>query len=440
MAKAHYRWLLEQLPKWEADGVLPAEAAARLTSYATQQERQGAELRGESRVAQIVMGALGALLVGTGVLALIAHNWDSIPREVRLGGSFGMLALAQGLLAWVLRRGDGAAQWMREAVGMFLVLAAGGCLALVCQIYNLGGDWPEFLFAWIALALPVLWAARAHSVAVFHLTCIAVWTVDRVGNAGSIQTPWLYPLLLVAMAPYWPGFRKTRPPLPGPVRWVAAASAFTGFASIAHHLAETRLDGEQWLLILTCACMALLPLSRDGIEEHTWRKPQVVLGALGLFFLAFLMSGSWMSKTTREALHSALTLPWFWVLAAVFGVFAVIALLQKRWALVAISTLALTPLLTFLVAPERSGWFLSWSFTAHLFLIGLVMVLAEFFGAKGAPRLGALLVAMLIVVRMADSGLPLLTKAVVFIVVGLGFIAFNLAWSRWRSQRRVAAA
>lgn len=439
MAKSHYRWLLEQLPKWEADGVLPAEAAARLTSFATQQEERGGEPGGESRVAQIVMGALGALLVGAGVLALIAHNWDSIPRAVRLGGSFVLLACAQGLLAWVLRRVDGAAQWTREAAGMFLVLAAGGCLALVCQIYNLGGDWPEFLFAWIALALPVLWAARAHSVAVFHLICIAIWTVDRVGAAESIQTPWLYPLLLAAMAPYWPGFKQARPPLPGLVRWAAASSALAGFACIAHHLAETKLDGEQWLLILTCACVALVPLSREGIEERTWRKPQVVLGAWGLFFLAFLMSGSWMSKTTREALHSALALPWFWVLVGVLAVFVVIALLQKRWALVAISTLALTPLLSFLVAPERSGWFLSWSFTAHLFLIGLVMILAEFFGAKGAPRLGALLVAALIVVRMADSGLPLLTKAVVFIVVGLGFIAFNLAWSRWRSQRRAVA-
>lgn len=435
---SHYRWLLNQLTKWESEGLLTAEATARLRSHAEQQEREGGGGRGESRVAQVVMGALGALLVGAGVLALIAHNWDSIPRNARLGGSFVLLAAAQVLLAWVLRCGESAAQWKREAAGMFLVLAAGGCLALVAQIYNLGGDWPEFLFVWIWLAIPVLWATRAHSVAVFHLVCIAIWALDRIESTDPLKNPWLYPVLLAAAIPYWPGFQRPRPPLPGVVRWFAALSALVGFGSLANYQVE-KWDGAQWLVILTFACVALLPLSRAGIDERTWRKPQVVLGALGLLVMALVMSGSWMSKTMRAAIHSAVELPWFWVLAAVFAIFAAMALLQKRWALAAISTLALTPLLTFLVTAERSGWFLSWFFTTHLFLIGLVMILAEFFGAKGAPRLGALLVATVIVARMGDSGLPLLTKAVVFIVVGLGFIVFNIAWSRWKTARRAAA-
>lgn len=436
---SHYRWLLNQLTKWEAEGLLTAEAAARLRSHAEQQEREGGGGRGESRVAQVVMGALGALLVGAGVLALIAHNWDSIPRNARLGGSFVLLAAAQVLLAWVLRCGESAAQWKREAAGMFLVLAAGGCLALVSQIYNLGGDWPEFLFAWIVLAAPLLWAVRAHSVAVFHFVCIAIWTIDKVESSGLLLSPWLFPALLAAAIPYWPGFQKPRPALPGPVRWIAALCALAGFSAVAFHACRDARDGSAWLTMLSAACVAMLPLSREGVEERLSRKPQVLLGALYLFGQAFVLSHSWLSKMLGTHLHRAASLPWFWVLAFVFAVFFAVALVQKRWGLAAIATLALTPLLTFLFPQEKGGWFLSWFFTAHLFLIGLVMILAEFFGAKGAPRVGALLLAVLIVTRMADSELPLLTKAAVFIVVGVGFIAFNFAWPRLRAGRRAAA-
>jgi uncharacterized membrane protein len=35
-------------------------------------------------VAQIIMGSLGALLIGTGLIAVIGYNWDDFSRPVRL--------------------------------------------------------------------------------------------------------------------------------------------------------------------------------------------------------------------------------------------------------------------------------------------------------------------------------------------------------------------
>ena len=46
---------------------------------------------------------------------------------------------------------------------------------------------------------------------------------------------------------------------------------------------------------------------------------------------------------------------------------------------------------------------------------------------------------MLIIVRMSDSELSLITKSVVFIVTGLAFIGFNIVWSRWKKAKGVAA-
>jgi len=436
---SHFRWLIDQLPGWEKSGLLPADAAERLKAHALKQEESG----GESKVAQIVMGVLGALFVGSGVLALIAHNWDHIPRQMRIAGSFVLMASAQGLVAWVIVKGDGLSRWVREAAALFLVLASGGCLALVSQIYNMGGDWPDFLFVWLLLAVPLLWALRAHSCALFHLVCITVWTVDRMDHwrlRPWQDSPWIYLVLLALMLVYWPGFARPRPALPNAVRWTAAVSALLGFCAIASYsLRRAGGDGEIWPFMLTFANVAMLPLSREGIDERTSRKPQVVLGTLGLLVTGFICSTSWGARNLGSHLKEAGEDAWCWVLVALLAVFAVTALVRRRWAVAAIGSITLLPLLSLASLQTGAQPDLSWAFTIHLFLVGLVMILAEFFGAKGSPRFGALLVTILILVRMGDSELPLMTKAVVFIITGVAFIVFNVVWTQWKKGKGVAA-
>ena len=433
---SHYRWLIDQIPEWEKSGLLPSEVAGRMRAFAEEKERAQAEGRGESKVAQMVMGALGALLVGAGVLALIAYNWDSVPRGVRITGSFALMAAAQALVAWILHRGDAMPRWIREAGASLIIFAAGGCLALVSQIYNMGGDWEDFLLVWLLLVVPVMWTLRAHTCALFHLVCITIWTASRMHGWSQREwhdSAWLFPILFSTALMYWPGFARPRPALPNAVRWVAAVSALVGFCAVTSHSQRLgHVSAGLWLFMLTFANVAMLPLSKAGIDERLARKPQVVLGAGALIGMGFLFSTQWGSREISGAFRETSHTPWCWLLVAVFVGFAIFALLQRRWAVVAVGLLALVPLLALFHFSAKPD--LSWAFTLHLFAIGLVMIIAEFFGAKGSPRFGALLVTLLILTRMSDSGLSLLTKSIVFIVTGLAFISFNIIWSRRTRQ------
>jgi len=67
MSASRNRWLLEQLPLWEGEGLLTAEAARTLRA------RHAVEAAGPG-LGQIMMGALGALLLGSGLIAVIGHN------------------------------------------------------------------------------------------------------------------------------------------------------------------------------------------------------------------------------------------------------------------------------------------------------------------------------------------------------------------------------
>lgn len=108
--------------------------------------------------------------------------------------------------------------------------------------------------------------------------------------------------------------------------------------------------------------------------------------------------------------------------------FALLALVRRRWAVLAIASISLLPLLH--AGSRHDGTLLSWLALLHLSAIGITLIVLEFAGKKGAPRLGATLLSVLIIARMADSDLSLLAKGVAFIGVGIAFLGFNILMGR----------
>src|SRR2546430_10467869 len=70
------RWLLAELPELVAGGILSAENAEALRQH------YAATDSGEPRRIGFVLSAiLGSLLVGGGIILLVAHNWDFLRSE-----------------------------------------------------------------------------------------------------------------------------------------------------------------------------------------------------------------------------------------------------------------------------------------------------------------------------------------------------------------------
>jgi len=447
MNTSHQRWLLEQLPQWEREGLLTADAARTL------RERNAVD-DSQPGLAQIVMGALGALLIGTGLIAVIGYNWDDFSRPVRLLFAFLPLLLTQLFSFRVLQRGVAFSAWVRETAALLQALATGACIALVSQIYNLGGEWPDFLFWWFMLSLPLVWVLRSHAVAIFYLIAIAIWSVNQVDHGRPwYDSPLLYPLLLLGLLPYWPGW-KSQASLSISVRWVMTLSAIFGFCSAAVFVCArgTINSGYHeesfiWLWTLTAAAFALIPLNQRSIDESMRRKPQVILGSLWLLGYGVAATFRDFSREILWGTSHALRLPWCWGLLAVLVVFVLLALMRKRWAVLAIASVSLLPFLILLFSPlslsrmndRPDGTLFSWFALLHLAAIGITLIVLEFAGKKGAPRLGATLLSLLIIARMADSDLSLLVKGIAFIGVGVAFLTFNLLMSRMLQKRTAAS-
>jgi hypothetical protein len=146
-----------------------------------------------------------------------------------------------------------------------------------------------------------------------------------------------------------------------------------------------------------------------------------------------------VGNDSLKGVSLALELPWCWGLLAVLAGFALHAGARRRWAVLAIASVALLPLISlpFIQGQGESGSsLLSWLATLHLSFIGITLIVLDFIGKRGASRLGALLLCVLIIARMADSHFSLLAKGVAFIAVGVAFLAFNFFMSRHHRQQQ----
>lgn len=395
-------------------------------------------------LAQIIFGALGALLVGAGLIAVLGYNWDEFGRATRLVIAFLPLLLCQGFTAWTLWRGERVPAWTRETAGLLQTLAGGAALAIVSQVYHLGGVWQDFLFWWILISLPVLWATRAHAVAMFHLAAITTWTSYQAAFSRSWpDTPFLFPLLLLAMLPYWPGW-PVNWRLSVVMRWMFALAAGVGFGACAAAAARLlgrnaeyfALDGNAmiWMWLATAAVFVLVPLRREAIGDGLGRKPQVILGALWLLGAGLCMTFAELAEDFLDGIGGAMHSPWGWLLVALLAGFAVMAARARRVAVLALAAIAVLPALA--LPFLREGWeegaalALAWFCTLYLAALGVTLIVLSLRDEHGAPRLGTTLLAALVITRMADSELSLLTKGIAFIIVGIAFLAFNLFLGR----------
>jgi uncharacterized membrane protein len=134
-----------------------------------------------------IISLLGAVLITTGIILLIAAHWNEVPRGVKIAGGI-LLMLGFHAGGWWLREIHGRYRKTGEAlhlVGSGLFLANIGLLG---QIYNIVSRPPNaFLLWWIGIAaLP--WPLRSKAQHVLLLLAFGIWFGFEVNEQDS----WLY--------------------------------------------------------------------------------------------------------------------------------------------------------------------------------------------------------------------------------------------------------
>lgn len=140
--------LARRLNSWVEKGLITpaqAEAIAQFEGHAG----------GRSWIVFGVVGT-GVTAILTGIVSLIAANWESIPSAVKL---FGYFAMQIGVGVAFLREEKKSTVWREAFLAIFVLLFWAG-IGLFSQIYNLVGEgWPACFF-WLAITLPAIAISR----------------------------------------------------------------------------------------------------------------------------------------------------------------------------------------------------------------------------------------------------------------------------------------
>jgi uncharacterized membrane protein len=434
------RWLKAELPALIASGTISAENAQAIEQY------YEARSAGPNKIGFVLLAAVGSILVAAGIVLLIAHNWDDFSRPVRCVIAFLPLLVAQALSVFVLVRRNESKPW-RECAAIFNVAAIGTAISLVSQTYQIHGSLANFIFVWLLLSIPLVYLMCTTLGAITYL--IGVWTWLPAADKASGFDPIYFWLLLTLVVPYFAmlyrrdrGSRETA----GLAIVLAVVAAFgLGYAAdfTRTHLAVVAFSG---FFAATYICgIEFFPASNSG-------RPHLLalLGgiAIGVMTIVLTFEEMWRHQDVlswpadlRHGIGVAIELSF--PLAAV--ALAVWSFVKRR---VQFSVLAASfPVVVAL------GWILTsscdrpdgWShtpcdfWTAILFDVYAltlgVELIARGLRANSAARtnFGLLVIAALGISRFFDSDLSFVTRAIGFIVIGVGFLLTNLVLFKKRT-------
>ena len=428
-------WLYAELPRLVERGVLTPEAAEALRRYYGPTDPTGSRIHW----GQVLLASFGALLVGGGIILILAHNWDELGRPMRAAIALGMLLLAQALTLYAVVRRAEAIAWT-EATSGLLVAAVGAAIALIGQTYHVGGSFEGLMRAWLWLVVLIPYLTGSNLAAIGFWALLAVRAIDSPWRG---VTPDVWPLAFAGF-PFVVA-RLRHKPSSWATALVAISSAISVFILGVVVAAAAGWSGlwAVFAISFLAALVAAASWPPGADSTQMWRRRVLVPAWLGLMVVGTLLTfdDPWrlivISDRELRNANVMITL----IVAALCATFASILSIRLasagRTAAAVAAGAALLVVVTHLLGMlglHQGGWIV---FNLWLLALG-VLTLVEGLRALslGMANRGLAALAALVVARFFDTDLSFLVRGLAFVSFGLGCFALNF-WLM-RRLRRVA--
>lgn len=373
----------------------------------------------------IVFGILGSVLISLGIILILAHNWDELPKSIKTLVAFFPLAIGQLACLYVILKKKSSLTW-KEGSSTFLFLAIGTCISLISQIYNIPGHFGSFLLTWSLLGLPLVYIMRSSIASYLYIIGITYYTC-YANFYNWEMNDYHYCWLILLIAPHY--FQLSRQKF---------QSNFTTF----HH----------WFF-----SFSLLVATFTFINDHDEIIFVSFMSLFGLFHLigtrkefqsihAFANSYKILSSLGFLSVLLPLSYNWFWEDLIKHGIPSNELFTSSEFlSALVFSLIALTVLIRFNLNQENTSP-ISFLFLAFIpvFLIGtgtiisvylvnlIILGMGIYYILSGANRdnlpllnYGLIIIAALVLSRFFDDNISFVIRGVLFVLVGLSFFAGN---------------
>lgn len=414
--------LKNELPLWVEHGVI-SEAEARRLSDAYQLEALRAE---SSRLLSAVIFTVGGLLLGGGLLSLVAANWDELSRPLKLTILFAALLgfHTSGYLLWQ------RAGWRRlgEALLFAGCLVFGANIGLIAQTYNISGDWYGAFGAWAVGSLAVAWALRSWVIGLLALFTSFIWFTG-FHNDGYDNISFLYPLAVAGTV--LPLAMAAHSRVLNVGGWLGILIAVCVFAGD---------DGSAKQLLLAMTAAGLLVWAVGNLHRlYGWRQELAnSTAALGLTTLATGAYFLSLHAVWEEAQARQLRVVFCLTLLALALAAAIAVLLRARataqrlaFGVLAVAVLLCGSVLLALDATRLDVLFTIIANLAALLLAAIIIAIGIGEERRVPFWLGSVYVVLLVLSRFLEYETSLLLKAAAFLGCGIAVILAGIRYETY---------
>ncbi|VXC85890.1 conserved membrane hypothetical protein [Oceanicaulis sp. 350] len=195
-ADSYLKRLMADLDRWVQDGLIDAQTAKALGDHARAQS--------PSTPSSPILASLAGLVIGLGVITVIAANWSALTGIIRLGLAAFLISAAM-LAAGYLR--DRALYLASNITAAIAVLLAGGGVIVIGQLYHASSTSSAFLSLWTLIGLLITVMLRAPLAGAGAAFLALLWSLFHFGEAGELtrlpEPIWVIPVLVGLGALGW---------------------------------------------------------------------------------------------------------------------------------------------------------------------------------------------------------------------------------------------
>ncbi len=421
--------LKKDIDELVSKGIISAETADKIQVYYREKEEHS-----PNRIL-IAFGILGAILVGLGIILIIAYNWDELPRITKTILAFLPLAIGQSLCMYVLFTKKESITW-RESCSAFLFFSVAATISLISQIYHIQGNLSSFLLTWMLLCFPLIYLMNSSITSLLYIAGITFYACESGYWTFPHSESYYYWVLILAVLPHYYFLFKGKPTSNFLIfhNWLLPLSLIISLGIIAK-------DQEELVFIAYMNLFAILYLigSFNYFRQQQLRNNGfMVLGSIGTIVILLITSFNWFwQDLQQETFHwnEIVVSPEFIaviLLTIVSGILVFISWKKKSLAQYKpMEGIFILFILIYLIGVN--------SFVAVFLINVLILLLAIWVIREGATRdhlgilnYGLLIISALVICRFFDTDLSFILRGVLFVLVGSGFFVANY----WMVKKR----
>jgi len=416
---------IKALPELVKKEVITEEVSNRIIQYYSNKKIP------QTNRLMTVFGVLGSILIGLGIILIVAHNWDNLSKSIKAVLAFIPLIIWQLAVGYSIFKKKSTV-W-KEASGTFLFFAVGSSMALISQVYNIPGDFTSYLLTWVMLCIPLTYLLKSNALWILSLVLISNYACNLGFSSQNI--PWMYLVGLISILPYYLIKIKedNNSNMITIMNWLLPLSLIIVLGSFIKTEWEMLPVLYMLLFSLLYGIGSMIFFKNGQLRKNGY----LVLGSIGAIVMLLMFSFKWIWEEFVESINFyseefIIATLLFTIGALVFGYNCTKNKLKEVNLFACLSVLF--PILIVIGIWSNDGAVVTSN--VLVFLLGITAIrkgVNQFH--FGILNYGLVIISSLIVCRFFDMNISFEIRGLLFVLMGVGFFVANYTILKLNSKK-----